>query len=404
MAVFSVALMMYIATEVVKDVAVDLSVAQQGVARIQAYYAAKSGLELSLLRIMLYKQAMAGLGDTLGANKNMLDPIWSFPFMWPPTAMGGKVTEVDKDMLKEAVGESLMKGQQYTAIIQPEGGKLDINDLGSDLKSLKAATIAQVLKIFTTEVQNNEAFAKKYGGTRFEEVVNNIADYIDADTESLNGGDESSPYRDIDEKDIQMPPNRPLRTLDELHQVAGMNDDFYNLLAPKVTVFGTKGINVNYAEKDLLMALDITMTDEIVGKIIQRRSDPKLGGPFKDDNDFFGFIQGYGVNVKSIKESKIPLLYDMEFNFRVTATGFASNVKREIIAVTYDYTNLAPRYAQLMTDQELLDKGINPQQQQAAATPGAGANASGTQQQNGQKKIKIQASKGRPNVVYWEEN
>ena len=57
----------------------------------------------SLLRIMLYKQAMAAMGDTLGANKNMLDPIWNFPFMWPPIApSGGKTTEVDKDMLKDA--------------------------------------------------------------------------------------------------------------------------------------------------------------------------------------------------------------------------------------------------------------------------------------------------------------
>src|SRR5262249_3710668 len=144
-ALFAMTLMTFIAVEVSYDTSVDYVVAAQAVNRIRAYYAAKSGVELSLLRIMIYKQVMASLGDSLGANKNMLDPIWQFPFMWPPTAAGtGKATEVDKDMLKESIDESIMQGQ-YATTISPEGGKIDINDLGSDLKGLKKAMIHQVL-------------------------------------------------------------------------------------------------------------------------------------------------------------------------------------------------------------------------------------------------------------------
>lgn len=382
-ALFAMALLVFIAMEVSYDTSVDYVVAAQQVNRIKAYYAAKSGVELSLLRIMLYKQAMAAFGDSLGANKGMLDPIWSFPFMWPPTALGGKATEVDKDMIKEAVDSALMQAQ-YAATIGPEGGKLDINDLGSDLKALKKTMIAQVVKIFGSEKEHNEAFAKKYAGVRFEEIANNIADYIDEDRESLNGGDEGAGYKDLGEKDVTMPPNRPMRTIEELHQVAGMTDDFYKILAPRVTVFGTKGINVNYAQKDVLMALDVTMTDEAADKIIARRGDPKLGGPFKDDDDLFGYIRSYGVNVKNIQDAKVPLLYEQEFNFRISSTGFASNVKREIIAVTYDYVNLTGRLAQLMDDQAALDQG----QLTNTNVP----------------KRKIEGAKGRPAVVYWEEN
>ena len=79
-ALFAMTLMTFIAVEVTYDTSVDYVVAAQQVSRIKAYYAAKSGIEMSLLRIMLYKQAMATLGDTLGANKSMLDPIWNFPF------------------------------------------------------------------------------------------------------------------------------------------------------------------------------------------------------------------------------------------------------------------------------------------------------------------------------------
>lgn len=399
-AMVAMTLMTFIAMEVSYDTSVDYIVAAQQVNRVRAYYAAKSGIEISLLRIMLYKQVMAQFGSSLGSNASMLDPIWSFPFMWPPTAAmaGAKMDEVDKDMMKEAVDDSLMKNVTYTTTIGPESGKIDINALGSNVTALREAIKQQVMNIFDAEVKNNEAFGHKYAGYNFLELVNNISDYIDDDTQSQNGGDESNYYRDIDEKDIQMPPNRPLRTLDELHQVAGMNDDFYKLLAPRVTVFGAMGINVNYCSKDLIMGLDPNMSadaaSEMADKVIARRTDIKLGGPFKDDNDFFGFIQGYGANVKAIQDSKIPLLYGMEFNFRVVSTGFAANVKREITVVTYDFANMAPRLANLLTqqDQSAAGGGVGP------GTPSP-AGASGGAASN-----QIQVAKGRPTVVYWEEN
>ena len=401
-------LMTFIAIEVSYDTSVDYVVAAQQVNRIKAYYAAKSGVELSLLRIMLYKQVMGTLGDSLGSQKNMLDPIWNFPFMWPPTAIGAdaKITEVDKDMLKDSVKDSLMQGEQYATTITAESGKLDINDLGSDVKGLRKAAIAQCLAIFKSEIQHNEEFARKYSQFRFDLLVNNIADYTNPDQESLNGGDKTSAYHDLEEKDIVMPPGRPFRTLDELHQVAGMTDEFYNILAPKVTVFGSKGVNVNYAKDDMLMALDPSMSQEVVDKITARRNDPKLGGPFKDENDFLGFIQPYGVNVKAIQDAKIPLLFDMEYNFRIVSTGIASNVKREITAVTYDYTNMAQRFADLMDQDQ--SQGTNANANTPGTNPATDTSATGTSSNangaNKSSKSKFQAPKGRPTVVYWEEN
>lgn len=398
MALFAMMLMTFIAIEVSYDTTVDYVVASQQVNRIKAHYAAKAGVEISLLRIMLYKQALASFGASI-PDKSLLDPIWSFPFGWPPTIPDEKITEVDKSMIGNVVKESLMGNMAYATTITPEGGRLDINDLGSELKTMKTSMINQIVKVFLSEVEHNEEFADKYSGFRFEEVVNNIADYIDEDKESLNGGDETAPYRDIEDKEIEMPPNRPLRTVDELHQIAGMNEDFYKLLAPRITVFGTKGVNINYADKQTLTALDPSMTEEAVAKVVERRSDPKLGGPFKDEKDFFGFVQGYGVNSKAIQDSKVPLLFDVEFNFRVVSTGLSANVKREITVITYDYENLIERYAELMDKQDQENGNLT------GATPGPalGNNTAADPQDQGQGK-KIQGAKGRPTVVYWEEN
>lgn len=405
MALVSVSLLTFIALEVGYDTTVDFAVARQQVDRLRAYYAAKSGMELSLLRIMVYKQAVASLGASLGSN--MLDPIWSFPFMWPPTAGMDKVkmTGVDQDTIKEAVDKSLMVGQ-FATTITPEGGKIDINDLGSDIKGYQKLVSDQVLKIFQSQLEHNDEFRRKYGSFRFEELVNNMADYIDEDSEGRNGGDEVSAYRNVADKDIKMPPNHPFRTLDELHQVALMNDEFYDLLAPRVTIYGTKGININYAGEDVLMSLDPSMTKEAVQKVIERRSNQKLGGPFKSDDDFFGFLQGYGVNTRTLKESKIPFLYEAEYNFRVVSTGLSSNVKREITAVTYDFPNLSNRLADLMNKE---DQTISPGTSSAAKPSNPTTNppntqAGGQKQGDNTDKQKIQAPKGRPTVVYWEEN
>lgn len=401
MALVAIMLMTFIAIEVSYDTSVDYVIASQAVNRVKAYYAAKAGLEISLLRISVYKQVVSSLGETLGGNTGMLDPIWTFPFMWPPSASEG-MTEVDKSQLDSAVEESYMDAQ-YVTSIQSEGGRLDVNDLSSGVKALSKSVREQMLKIFTTEVQNNEEFREKYGGFRFDELVNNIMDYVDEDELSLNGGDESQFYSDIEDHEIKMPPNRPFRTPDELLQVAGMKEDFYQLLKPRITVFGTKGINVNYANPEVLKGLDVSMTEEIVNKVIERRNTPDLGGQFKDDSDFLGFIQNLGANSDAIERSKIPLIYEPEFNFRIITTGVASNVKREIIAVAFDFDNLTPRFAEMLDEQDKSpgDKEETPSDDQKDSSDDQ---KDGSDDAGKKKKKKLKVPKGRPSVVYWEEN
>lgn len=306
---------------------------------------------------------------------------------------------------------------EYATTIESEGSKLDINDLASDVKSLQKSTHAQLLKIFQQRLDNDEAFRKKYDGFNFEELVNNIQDWVDADKESLNGGDENRYYRDFDLEESNpdfLPPNHPFKTLDELHMVAGMKDDFYNILKPEITIYGTLGINVNYANEDMLKALDVSVSDDAVKAIIERRSDPNKGGPFPPGDqcadDFLNFVKPYGVNVAAIKQSGVPLICDPEYNFRITSTGTVSNVRKEITVITYDIPNLANREATLLAEQDqgpgqnqssTVNGGNNPggstansANNAANATPGA----------SGGQNSKIEVPKGRPTVVYWEEN
>ena len=83
-----------------------------------------------------------------------------------------------------------------------------------------------------------------------------------------------------------------------------------------------------------------------------------------------------------------------------TGENFQSHIggggKREIVAVTYDYANLANRFADIMDKQDQADGvgvgGTSPQ-------VGVGTNSPAASDSG-----KIQFVKGRPTVVYWEEN
>jgi len=353
MALVSLSLLMFIAIEVGYDSTVDYVVARQQVDRISAYYAAKSGVKLSLLRLQIFKQQMQQLGPMIQQQpelRSQLDLIWSFPLMWPmPSELPGvKTTEMDQDMIKDATEESIMVGQ-YTTQISAEGGKIAINALGDPScgnnqnppppnapPNICQQTYEAVLKVFKSELEQNEKFRRKFSSFRFEELVNNIQDYIDADSFSKNSSDESSAYRDIPDRDTKMPPNHPLRTLDELHQVAGMTDELYKILAPRVSIYGDPGINVNYANKDVLMSLDPSMTELAADKAISRRNNPKEGGPFRDPGSFLDFIKQFGVDTNRIVQSGIKLRTEEPYNFRIVSTGLSSNVKREITIITYD--------------------------------------------------------------------
>ncbi len=391
LAIFSLILMISIAVEVSYDSSVEYLVAAQQVNRLKAYYNAKSGVEISLLRILLYKKAMATFGKDLGKNASMLDPIWQFPFAWPPV-VPAEASSVDKDQIQTAVKDSTIEGS-FVATIASEGSRIDINDLGAfgeEGKKIREATKKQILEIFTGQLEHDEEFRKEYSNFKFDELVNNITDWIDEDAESLNGGDEKGQYPDVRSEFI--PPNKPFKTLEELHMVAKMDDKLFALLAPRITVYGVKGINVNYATADVIKSLDSRITDEMIQKIMKRRSTPDEGGLFGSADDFYDFVKNLGVDIKPKGETPaIPILTGTEFNFRITSTGIYANSTREITAITYDFENVKQQYIKFINSSDKKDDGKKEEDKKDDKTQTAAPAAPAI-------------PKGRPAVVYWSEN
>ncbi len=365
LAVFTVTFVIFITTEIAQVTLMEYFASATEVKKVQAYYAAQSCLRLNLLRIKGYQQATQALGGLM-PGMSMLDMIWSFPLSWPPT-LPGDISNFDSSTIKKTVAGSLLK-QQFVSSITAEGGKIDINDLGSPSESLRLKTKVQILQRLQTRVLNgNDSFSERYANFNFEQLLNNIADWVDEDQESLNGGSEASYYTDLRNEFI--PPNRPFKTLEELHMIAGMTDEIFEILAPQITLYGVKGINVNQAERDVLLSLFSNFApevgDEIVREILKRRSNPELGGPFQDEKEFIGFLGSY-IDPQQFNEAenKVPLFFGAELNFRISCIGISGNMNTEMEAVVFDANGIKSRLQEALMDDLKNLGGANPQCQQ----------------------------------------
>lgn len=387
LAIFCLSLLLYLSMEVQYETQVEYVVNSQSVNRLKAYYAARSGVELSLLRIKVFQQMKNTLGKTLGPQASILNLIWNFPFAWPPIVPEG-MDAVDKDLVDKTVKESKMDGGYMTSI-SDEGTKIDINDLDSPSKALRTSTRKLLLQIFENEVQNETAWGKENRDFRAEDLVDQITDWIDADTVKQKGGNEGDDYGDYDEK--PMPPNRQFRTVDELRMVPGMTDEIFELLKPRVTVYGAKAINPNTASADVLQSIDPSITNEVVTEVLKRRQDLMNGGGFTDANDFWQFIASKGARVSQEVQDNTPIVTDAAFNFRIRSVGSFANSTREIEAIVYDIPSSARSVANFVKKEAAQQPGaINPGGTLATPTP--------TPAQSDQT-----TTNGPPRIVYWSE-
>ncbi len=399
-AIFAMILTVTIAVEVSYDTTVGYVQAAQQINRLKAYYAAKSGIDLSLFRILIYRKVVAQYGQQLSSERALMDMIWQMPFSWPPVVPSSVPGPV-RSSIKAAVKHSAMHAQYY-ATIKNEGARIDINALGCGNEAIVDATRGQLLNLFYNAMKTDPEFKRKYENYNFSKLIDNIEDWVSPGDQSVEGGDKTSKYKQPEDvENYHLPPDAPFKTLSELHMVAGMKDDFYNILKHRVTIYGTFGINVNYANAAILESLDPQITKEIADKIIARRTDPNLGGPYQNANDFYSYLQKLGVTTTALENNHVPLQFGTPENFRITSIGTYRNVVQKIDVITYDLDAVASRYATILNQNAAAANGQNPYNTPANSTPQNGTNPSQPPPQTPATPTP-QEPIGKPRIVMWK--
>jgi general secretion pathway protein K len=168
-----------------------------------------------------------------------------------------------------------------------------------------------------------------------------------------------------------------------------MTDELFSMLKPLVTVYGMKAINPNTASTDLLKAIDRSMTDEITSAVKARINDPNLGGPFKNDQDFWGFLAGKGANISTEVQQATPLFFEKAVNFKIEALGTSENTTRSITAYVFD-----PETVSTVVAEKLVKDFVQNQGQTTTTT---------TTPTNNRNTQNTPLPKGPPRVVYFTE-
>lgn len=293
----------------------------------KAHYLAKSGLKLSLLRLKAYQQVkalvgnMGGKGGVPGIGKGMIEKIWNFPFFYPiPTNIPG-LSGSDKDSIDKFQKDSGLDGK-FSAIIESESARFNLNFIVPGYASVtplaspsptapppfpfpgstptptptaqpspaptfspeeaRASLATLINTILNNKFESDPDFAASYRDLRLEDLVDNIAAWADRTYER----------RTTSNRD-KIPMKRgPFYSMTELHYLANIDDEIYNLLTPSLTVSPTGGLNVNTITEHTLKALIPLMTKEEVTEFFKYRDSEENDNYFKDADAFFNYLKG----------------------------------------------------------------------------------------------------------------
>lgn len=251
-----VAVMTTVVVQFVHDTRTNLHMAANVRDEVRAYYNAKAGMDLA--RLALGAQAMV---DAIAGRMNI--QVWQyvnqFMGLFAAARIDTPMAAVDLSAIKGLGG---MKGT-FEAEIIPEDGKVNLNALGAPNAAARNAAIT-ALSLLMTPAQHQGMFERKDNKGDFNDIPELIASMIDwidpdelltnqnADGAYLQGGGtgESSRFGGFDVDTA--PRNAKLDTVEEIHLIKGIGDDWWEAFGEALTVYPSTKINVNTAPPLLL--------------------------------------------------------------------------------------------------------------------------------------------------------
>ena len=327
----------------------------QQLTELKLRYSARSGMEVSLLRLFIYKEAdkmISSNKQVASLAKPYMDLIWSVPFIWP-LPIPEDISDSDKKSLQDLTQKSFLK-ESYSISIYPEDGRLDVNDLSAPQDYLRKFTFNTLLNLLVLSLEKDSKLKDEYDVSDLQKILNNISDWTDTDNDSQNGGNEQS----IEEG--KNPFNRSFIHIEEIQEVPSVTKDIYEILKPHITVYGSKGLNLNYASQEIWLAFNVS---EIVADEIRRYTTVGSSeyAPFKDLKTFCSYLTERDLALCEDFENEYGTLEMLQFNtashFRIE--GLASS--RKMITYTesliYDPLQAVENYKKSVSIQNgLSDK------------------------------------------------
>jgi len=181
----------------------------------------------------------------------------------------GAFAGVDTSALSElALAEGGFEFRVYA-----ESGKINVNCLANstnDRNNAAGRTVETLEALMTPQIYDPLFEEEKSDGQFYTraDVVTAIADYIDDDRQrfdlaNLASGSAAETYRYEQLADPYQPRNARLDSIEELHLVQGIDDDWMAAFAHELTPYGECKVNLNFASAEqIALVLQYSVTEE----------------------------------------------------------------------------------------------------------------------------------------------
>lgn len=295
----------------------------------QAYYLAKSSVNLALTRLAIFNK----LKDTKIKNfkipTQLLDVVWSFPLSYPfPSGFSEDgAFNVDTDI--KSFGT-------YEHTISSLDDKFNINMilLGEEQEKIFLAIIEGV---YERLLEEKEDFSTKYTKEDFIILAKNIMDWIDLDDTSRNGGDEETYY--LNKALEYKPRNGAIVDISELKLVDGMTEELFDIFTRNINLFAN-ALNPNDLGLEMWKLLLPDLPLEDVERVLSEKA--LYGIPFSSEKEIKTWLyEVLAIKASSFNPAKLPLSFSRE-SFKIIAKGTVGRTERNIICYVskmYKYLN-----------------------------------------------------------------
>lgn len=372
----AIAVLTVLLFEFQEETSAELAAAKAERDGVQAEYHAKSAVALSRLLIAAeptMRQAISPLFMMMKRTPPQI-PVWEFS----DRVLGAFNGEDDAQAFTQTSGLDLgqgknlgLKGGRFEVVIVDEDAKINAN-LGAS-NEIAHIRLARQLMAQMAPLQYTPLFEQKDSTgnvhDRFQ-VCAAIIDWADTDEQYFSCDTSGkAPSGAVEDAFYQLLPkayrrkNAPYDSLEELHLVRGVSDDFWATMIdpdpanPKkrnVTVWGQGTVNVNTANPQTLLALvcsGVAPTTELCNDPLQMQQfvtiltmakGMTMGAPLWGNvNDFIKMMKGegpLGTMLTGLGLKPIKFLSDSEFGktisteskiFSVYAVGAVKGYKRE---------------------------------------------------------------------------
>jgi len=218
----------------------------------------RGAMQLSVLLFELQRMVFnqKQFRDMLGAmDITMLAPYLMSVFGTPDGAEGlGALVGLDTSSLNQL---ALDGGGNFEVRLEAESGKINVNCLAIEkdgANSPRARTVETLEALMLPTLYDPLFDEEKSDGQRYtrQQVLQALVDYIDDDLKQfdafrLRSGSQDERYRYTELVDPYQARNARLDSVDELHLVEGIDDDWMASFGTELTIYGGCKVNLNFA-------------------------------------------------------------------------------------------------------------------------------------------------------------